>query len=289
MSAYKSFAIAGFGKAGSLYANCFAQHKEDGFKWKVLSRSFAKPELRTAEAQGAELVAVDYDSQSSLINALKGVDVVLSTLRDEGLETVQLNLVRAAKEAGVKLFVPSEYGKNTLGIKEPYLKPKADTHDLLKELNLPYTLFFTGLWPSLILEPVSGILMGMDFDAGKFNFFGDGKIGLSWTTPEDFVPLAHHILTTLPLSELENSVFQIEGDRKSLKEIVALWQKKTGRKPEIYERSEEEIQAYIDSQDSNMMKLMPRELQRAGMRVTGEANKLWPGWKASNTWENIFA
>lgn len=52
------------------------------------------------------------------------------------------------------------------------LVPKANTHALLKKLNLPYTLFFTGIWPSMILE--YGKATGIDFDAGTFSFFGDG-------------------------------------------------------------------------------------------------------------------
>jgi len=78
----------------------------------------SKPEIQEAAANGAEVAVVHYASQPSLISALKGVDVVLSTLRDDGLE-IQRDVVRAAKAAGVKLFVPSEYGRNTLGITVP--------------------------------------------------------------------------------------------------------------------------------------------------------------------------
>ncbi|KIJ41707.1 hypothetical protein M422DRAFT_255325 [Sphaerobolus stellatus SS14] len=290
MSTYKTFAIAGFGTTGALFAKHFAQNKENDLKWKVLSRSVTKPELQDAASQGAELAAVDYDSQASLINALQGVDVVLSALRDEGLEEVQLNLVRAAKAAGVKLFVPSEYGRSTLGTTEPYLISKANTHALLKALNLPYALFFTGIWPIMILEPAYGSATGIDFDAGKFSLFGDGTEPLSWTAPQDFVPFVYQVLTTLQPSQLENAVFQIEGDRKSFKQIIALWEKKTGRKAVIHERSEEEIQAYINAQEMELLRFIPRQWQLGGMRVSGESNRLWPEWNPKNSkWEDLFA
>ncbi|KIJ30354.1 hypothetical protein M422DRAFT_268113 [Sphaerobolus stellatus SS14] len=246
-----------------------------------------KPELQEAASQGAELAAVDYDSQTSLINALQGVDVVLSALRDGGLEEVQLNLARAAKAAGVKLFVPSEYGRNILGITEPCkeifpkvlalrylfildLIFKANTHALLKALNLPYALFFTGLWPSMILEPAYGSATGINFDAGKFSLFGDGTEPLSWTAPEDFVPFVYHLLTTLQPSQLENA--------------------KTGKKADIHERSEEEIQAYIKAQEMELLRFIPRQWQHGGMRVGNESNKLWPEWNPKySKWEDLFA
>ncbi|KIJ55921.1 hypothetical protein M422DRAFT_239087 [Sphaerobolus stellatus SS14] len=289
-SAYKTFAIVGFGRAAAVFAKEFAAHKEDSLKWKILSRSITKPQIKEAELQGAELVAVNYDSQISLINALQAVDVVLSTLRDGGLEDVQRNLVRAAKAAGVKLFVPSEYGRNTIGITVPYLKPKADTHTLLKELDIPYTLFFTGIWPEIVFTAAFGQAIGLDFKAGKFSLFGDGTSASSWTVPEDFIPFVYRLLTTLPPPKLEYRAFEIEGDRKSFKEIIAMWEKKTGRKADIHERSEEEVQAFIDSMPAKFdgIRFFARQWQRGELLVTGEANKPWPEWKPKK-WEDFLA
>ncbi len=45
----------------------------------------------------------------SLKKAFTGVDVVVSTVNGGGF-AVQENLLTAAKEAGVKRFVPSEFG-----------------------------------------------------------------------------------------------------------------------------------------------------------------------------------
>lgn len=124
---------------------------------------------------------------------MTGVDVVISTLRDDGLD-LQKDVVRAAKVAGVKLFVPSEFGKNTLGETSDCqcfqfhrrvdtnfktmldLKVKAETHTLLKELALPYALFFTGVWPEMLFANTGGPSMGIHFDTGKFELFGEGNM-----------------------------------------------------------------------------------------------------------------
>jgi uncharacterized protein YbjT (DUF2867 family) len=55
---------------------------------------------------GALVVPVDYKVHESLVTALEGVDVVVSALAGTGFP-LQEHLARAAKEAGVKLFVPS--------------------------------------------------------------------------------------------------------------------------------------------------------------------------------------
>ena len=39
MSTYKTFAIVGYGYTAAVFAKYFAEHKEDGLKWKILSRT----------------------------------------------------------------------------------------------------------------------------------------------------------------------------------------------------------------------------------------------------------
>lgn len=55
------------------------------------------------------LVPVDYSNGTELEAALKGHEVVISTFAEAGV-VVQPGLAKAAKAAGIKLFVPSEYG-----------------------------------------------------------------------------------------------------------------------------------------------------------------------------------
>lgn len=55
---------------------------------------------------------VDYSSSSSIAEALKGQDAVVSTIATLAL-TAQNTLVEEAIKAGVKRFIPSEFGLNT--------------------------------------------------------------------------------------------------------------------------------------------------------------------------------
>lgn len=64
-----------------------------------------------ASKYGAEVRQVDYTDHSTLVDALKDVHTVISVLKIPGPEwaTYQINLLNAAKAAGVKRFAPSEF------------------------------------------------------------------------------------------------------------------------------------------------------------------------------------
>lgn len=57
------------------------------------------------EDLGCDVLQVDYNSRSSLRYAVRGTDLVLSTVKGEP----QLNLIKAAKHESVSRFVPAEW------------------------------------------------------------------------------------------------------------------------------------------------------------------------------------
>lgn len=112
---------------------------------------------------------MSYDSKQSLTSALTGVDVVVSSVNIQGDGMVaQESLAVAAKEAGVKLFVPSEYGRPSDSGKNP----KGDFQGKLyvecrlimmigsqylvvfhrKALDMPYALFYSGTFPDFFFS-----------------------------------------------------------------------------------------------------------------------------------------
>ena len=94
---------------------------------------------------------VDYSSPSSLQSALSGVDVVISTVGAAALG-LQDTIASSAKAAGVKLFVPSEFGNPTEGATTGPLGIKNALRKKLKEeIKLPYTAFFTGPFTDYLL------------------------------------------------------------------------------------------------------------------------------------------
>ncbi len=58
------------------------------------------------------MVVVDYDSQADLLYALRGTDLVISTISG----SPQINLIDAASRAEVRRFVPADFEGNFCGI-----------------------------------------------------------------------------------------------------------------------------------------------------------------------------
>ncbi|GAA6007551.1 hypothetical protein JCM10207_006383 [Rhodosporidiobolus poonsookiae] len=174
---------------------------------------------------GVNVKAVDYADQVQLEQALEGVDAVVSVLT---AFDSQNNLVHAAKAAGVKLFVPSEFGNPTLGLTtsdHPALYGKVETHALLRSVQLPSLLVFTGPF----LDQMIGPVIGLDFAALSASIVGTGATPISFTARADIGRFLAHHLGSLSASALpqpgELAVLPIEGDRASLLDVVAAWER----------------------------------------------------------------
>ena len=98
------------------------------------------------------MIQVNYSNDASIKHALKGVDVVISTVPTAAFD-VQLKIAAAAKEVDVKLFVPSEFGGISEGASEGIQVVKANVQAQLKALGLPYAAFYTGAFADQIWVP----------------------------------------------------------------------------------------------------------------------------------------
>jgi NmrA-like family len=88
--------------------------------------------------------------EASVLAAFHGQDAVISTIATASLG-IQTKLIDAAIKAGVKRFIPSEFGSDTrnekaMAILPQYFKGKKDTVDYLKEKEgeIVWTAFVTG-------------------------------------------------------------------------------------------------------------------------------------------------
>ena len=127
------------------------------FNVSVLSR----PESTSTYELGIKVVKSDY-SETSLIDAFKGQDAVVSALGRAGLGE-EMKMIDASVKAGVKRFIPSEFGSDTKNANATSLIPvfgvKVRTKDHLKaqeSKGLSWTAIATGP----IFDWVSGLTDG---------------------------------------------------------------------------------------------------------------------------------
>jgi hypothetical protein len=116
------------------------------FNISVLTR----PTSQNQYPDNVRTIASDY-SMASLIEAFKGHDAVVSALGAGGLEN-EIRIIDAAVTAGVKHFIPSQFGSNTQSKKAcellPILANKAATLEHLKKKEaqgLKWCAIITGL------------------------------------------------------------------------------------------------------------------------------------------------
>lgn len=175
------------------------------------------------------MAQVDYSNPKSIQSALSGVDVVISTISGEALD-VQGKIAEAAKEVGVKLFIPSDFGNITEGETEGMFGAKAGIQTQLKRLGVPYAVFYTGPFADYIWEPcvcrhlflhsyveiktTDQRFLNLDVKSGKVEVAGDGNKDISFTSRTDIARYLSYVLTRLPPDQLKNRYFTIEGDHK---------------------------------------------------------------------------
>lgn len=121
-----------------------------GFTVTVLSRKGGNSS-KVPQNPNVTIKEVDYTSVESLKSAIQGVEVVISNVGSEALGA-QNPLIDASVAAGVKRFLPSEFGSN-LGNSNtaalPVFGAKVSTAKYLEEVaaknpNFTYTLVYNG-------------------------------------------------------------------------------------------------------------------------------------------------
>ncbi|KAH8914488.1 NAD(P)-binding protein [Atractiella rhizophila] len=163
------------------------------------------------------IVKVDYSSPDTIAASLqgKGIEVLVSTIGGNLL--AQEPLVKAAKKAGIKLYVPSEYG--SIPKENTPLASKITIRKLAEAEGIPTAIYLN----SLFYEYVPLI-----FGKEKVTVLNGGNGILSVTSFVDVARFVAWSLTTLPEEELYNSTWRLEGDRLSAKQIAELLKNKYG-------------------------------------------------------------
>ncbi|KAF2115877.1 hypothetical protein BDV96DRAFT_545701 [Lophiotrema nucula] len=180
MSEIKSVAIAG--ASGTLGPHVLKALIDAKFQVKILTRSKKPGEFDA----GVDVVEVDFTSVESLTAALKGIDAVVSTVAGMAIKT-QTVLIDAATVAGVKRFIPSEYGSVTTNPKVEafplYENVFQIKHHLQEKANsgqLTWTVLACGAFLEFLFA--AGAAGLLDFADRKATLFDEGDNRLSSTS-----------------------------------------------------------------------------------------------------------
>jgi hypothetical protein len=156
-------------------------------------------------SKGAEIRPFDVHAADAS-SSLKDIDVLICTI-DAVVINLETKLIEIAHSAGIKLFVPAEFGDTSEGRSDlPLFQFKESLRASCAKLGLPIVAFHSGFWTEWALE------IGFDLEAGKITINGQGDAQLSTTSIEDVARFVTYVLTTLPKDQLENARFTLQGD-----------------------------------------------------------------------------
>lgn len=134
---------------------------------------------------GLNVAKVDYNDESTLVNALQGQDVLIITMHVRAPPDTQLKLVRAAAAANVPYVLPNEWGCDMADEKmaEDSLLGKFDApvRSLVEELGKSSWIgVVTGFWYEYSLG-FGTETYGMDWKNRTWTFFDDGETKMNTT------------------------------------------------------------------------------------------------------------
>ncbi|KAG2142604.1 NAD(P)-binding protein [Suillus cothurnatus] len=217
MSLYTSFAVVGAGP--TIGGRIVKALLERGASVVALARP-SSTSTSSPLLEGAKVATADYADVKAVASILREhkVEVLISAVAYGALPS-QSTIADASKEAGVKLFVPSEFGLPTEGGKGGHLVIKSQFADYLKSLGIPSLRFYTGMFMEFI-----PLFTGVD--TGKFLILGKGDASFSTTALDDVAGFTAHVLTSLPPAKLHDATFRVEGERTSFNKVGALYASK---------------------------------------------------------------
>ncbi|RKP10200.1 hypothetical protein THASP1DRAFT_22040 [Thamnocephalis sphaerospora] len=186
---------------------------------RVGSQSKRLDELR---ALGAKVTsAVDYNRHAELVQAMQNTDILISAIDFFAIPEYQPKLFRAAKEAGVRRVVPSDYSQGTAAMQKTMYKDPDVVMRSISDVGLEYTRYFCGWFYDFLLTKEVGI----DLEHHKALVYGSGEMDVSVIQQYD---LGCYIAASLKDPRSTNAVFHFQGDAVTYRQLVALVEKYSG-------------------------------------------------------------
>lgn len=227
MTTIKNVAIVG--GSGNLGREIVKAVLRSGFNVTALTRQDSKSTF----PDGVRVYKTNYDSESSLADAFKGQDTVVSVIATAAL-ALQLKIIEVAARTGVKRFIPTEFGVNVVKLEESGTKKilgeKVKARELLERIaagNKDFT--WTGISTNLFFDwgfPRGSF--GLDVTNKAATIYDSGNESFTATNLATIGAAVSSVLTHP--AETANKYIDISSFRTSQNEILSVVEEETGTK-----------------------------------------------------------
>jgi uncharacterized protein YbjT (DUF2867 family) len=212
------------------------------------STASSKPEkaqlLDSFKASGANILNGSLEDHASLVEAVKKVDVVISTVGGEQIAN-QFNIVRAIKEVGtVKRFLPSEFGNdvdNSHAVEpaKSVFELKAKVRRAIEAEGIPYTYVSSNCFAGYFLPSLAQPGLTAP-PRDKVVILGDGNAKAVYVNEEDIGTFTIKALDD-PRTLNKTLYLRLAANTLSFNEVVRLWEKKIDKTLEKVYVPEEQV------------------------------------------------
>lgn len=191
-----------------------------------------------------EIALGDLKERSSLRDACRGVNAIISTASStlsrqagDSIQTVdlegQLNLIEAAKAAGIGRFVLISFPP--VPIQFPVQTAKRKVEEQLKGSGISYTI----LQPTCFMEVWLSPALGFDTANAKVQIYGSGENKISWISYKDVAKFA---VASLDNAKARDAVIELGGpEALSPLDVVRIFEQLQGRKFQVGYVSEDAL------------------------------------------------
>lgn len=260
-----------------------------GVRVRALVRDLGKPEAVALAERGVETFALDVatatDAQRQA--AVSGAFAVVSAVQGgpDVIIDAQLALLRAAKAAGARRFLPSDYSFDLFGLPEGVnvnsdwrralaVRAEPEASEGFEVVHLMQGIFADRF--------VLGFLGLLDGERGVVRYWGDGTTPIDWTTWED---TARYIAAAALDDRSVPTRLYVAGDRMDVLTFAKTWEAAKGQALQLerlgsLDDLRSEVQRQLTTQPGNMYAWLP--LMYARGMYEGQAvhpakhNERWP-------------
>ncbi|MBA1275725.1 aromatic alcohol reductase [Stutzerimonas azotifigens] len=160
------------------------------------------------------------DSIDALSEHFSRFDTVISCVGFTAGAGIQLKITRAVLAAGVKRYVPWQFGVDYdvigKGSPQDLFDEQLDVRGLLRaQQKTEWLIISTGMFTSFLFEPIFGVV---DLEKNTVHALGSWDTEVTVTTPEDIGLMTAHILFAEP--RVANQVVFVAGDTLSYAQLA---------------------------------------------------------------------
>jgi len=205
---------------------------------------------------GASIVTGDLKDRASLERAVAGATTIVSTAsstlsREPGdsIDTVdregQLNLVEAARRAGIERFIFVSF-RNNPNLPSPLSAAKRAVENAIRDMN------FTSIQASFFMEVWLSPALGFDYANAAARIYGDGHARISWVSFQD---VAEFCVAAVENPATQRRVIEFGGPEPlSPLQVVRIFEEEGGRKFQVDHVPEAAMREQFESAGDSLQK-----------------------------------